>query len=329
MSDDLLGIDDLITLGDLDELVRAVYRLADRWRWDDLLHLRDRCRMAHSTGRQLWPAAALAEYIVTLEAPPAIAAAVAADNSGRFVLGPLTEVLASRATWAEVADHLPRGPERSFVAHERVLRGEDLRADASIDPAVIDLPLVLQSWEPPYTTVDYRRDRAEHLVPHRQLIFERADDRNGEEIGDDDVDDALRDLVEPWITQSNGRLSSACVEGSPGDALGALGIAKARIAPITAAEAVDLLMWAASSGGAHGRRRGGARARQSVWWLLAALAGAEDPWSCPDDEIDQAMARLDWYVWDAGEPDLGWQLRLTVRDPIEDLSWAWSAIDAE
>ena len=52
----------LVELGELDELVRHVDRLVDAEEWDGLVDLRRRCRAALERGKQLWPAASLAEY---------------------------------------------------------------------------------------------------------------------------------------------------------------------------------------------------------------------------------------------------------------------------
>src|SRR6266508_604448 len=102
-------LDELIELGDLDELVREIDRVCERRDWAGLVRLRDRSRAAVSRGKQLWPAASLAEYRLALEAP------------GRF----------------------------AAVAHERVVRGENLVADARVPQGVFDpLPLALLPWEP-------------------------------------------------------------------------------------------------------------------------------------------------------------------------------------
>ena len=46
------------------------------------------------------------------------------------------------------------------------------------------------------------------------------------------------------------------------------------------------------------------------------------------DELGDAVAALDWFWWDAGEPRLGWELQLAVADPTEGYAWAISAHDA-
>ena len=62
--------------------------------WPLLLELRNRSRAAVITGRQLWPAATLAEYRLALWAPAEWATQVLDEDSGRFTIGPLTEVVA-------------------------------------------------------------------------------------------------------------------------------------------------------------------------------------------------------------------------------------------
>src|SRR5210317_2086008 len=82
-------LDAAIHSADLDALVRCVDdRVATR-DWAGLLRLRDRCRSAVRTGRQLWPAATLAEYRLALWAPAEWAVAAIDDEAGRFTPGPL------------------------------------------------------------------------------------------------------------------------------------------------------------------------------------------------------------------------------------------------
>jgi len=88
------------------------------------------------------------------------------------------------------------------------------------------------------------------------------------------------------------------------------------------------MAWAGASGGAHGRRRGAAAGRFGAWWTAAALAGLLDDWPVATHEMGEAAADLEWFVWDAGEPDTGWTFRLAVEDPAEHLAWAVTATDA-
>jgi hypothetical protein len=147
-------------------------------------------------------------------------------------------------------------------------------------------------------------------------------------VDDDAVALAVRQLVEPWTASSNGRAEVACVEGSVGEAIAALGITTARAAPLTTASALAWFAWAGASGGAHGRRRGGALGRFGAWWLVAALAGATDDWPLAPDELGGLAGGLRWWWWDAFEPRTGWELQIAVEDPTEGYAWAISARDA-
>src|SRR3990172_12984184 len=151
--------------GDLDELVRLVDGLCSAREWASVVDLRDRCRHALERGLQLWPAAEYAEYRLALEAPAGFAGPVVTEQAGRFALGPLWEVAASTHDWAALSPHLPPGPARSLAAQERVLRGEDLTGDPSIDTGVLDVPLVLLPWEPSSPWATYRSSRAESPPP--------------------------------------------------------------------------------------------------------------------------------------------------------------------
>jgi hypothetical protein len=83
----------------------------------------------------------------------------------RFGLGPLTEVVAQRHTFGELAPHLD-ATLLPVVAQERVLRGEDLRDDERAHGASDDPPLVLQPFEPAYVLPEYRAtERLDGAVP--------------------------------------------------------------------------------------------------------------------------------------------------------------------
>ena len=154
--------------------------------WSALLALRDLCRAAQAIGRQLWPAAAHAEYRLALEAPVAFAAAMLVEDAGRFALGPLPEVAASRHTWGELAPHTPFGPAATITMHERVMRGEDLSSVELGGPPVLELPLRLEPWEPAYALAEYHAHRAEFPSPTLPPLTEvdpgtpapRTDDRD-------------------------------------------------------------------------------------------------------------------------------------------------------
>jgi hypothetical protein len=317
--------------GDLDELVRLVDGLCARRDWDGLVELRDRCLRAVERGRQLWPAAHHAEYRLALEAPGPWAGSVLVEGAGRFALGPLSEVAASTHTWAELGPHVPEGPLGGLAAHERVVRGEDLRAAGARGECgafdVVEVPLVLAPWEPVYEVARYRAHTADFpsppvppLAPVELGAAERAEDRAG--------CDALVALAVAWTAGSDGRAEAVAVRGDAAGAVGALGARRARLGTLTPGGALAHMAWAAASGGAYGRRRGAATGRFDAWLTAATLAGVEEPWPPEPDALGAAIGELRWYLWDAGEPATGWTLRLAVEDPARAVAWALAATDA-
>lgn len=320
-------LDLLVSRADLDGLVRLIDASCDAKDWDRLERIGGASRAAVHTGRQLWPAATLAEYRTALLAPAEWAARALAHESNQFALGPLTEVVAQHHTWEELSPHLAPGPTRAFVAHERVVRGEVIEDDGSIEP-VLDLPLALQPWEPAYALAVYKPNDARFdPPPFPSTPIEAPLPPPGELIGDPNTVEAFRDLVAPWTAHSNGRIEVAVVEGDHLEAIAALGPARARITTLTAPEAIAWLAWAGSVGGAHGRRRGAATGRFGAWWTVAAIAGVLDSWPLAPDDLGDLARSLQWFWWDAYEPPTGWQLQLAVCDPVEGLSWAVSAQD--
>lgn len=323
-------LDDLIQVVDLDGLVRMVDDRCASADWAGLLLLRDRCAAATiETGRQLWPAATLAEYRLALLAPAEWAATVLDGESGRFTIGPLSEVAAVHHSWAELAPHLDAVPIATFIAHERAVRGEPIPAESLIAlPPVLDIPAALQSWEPSYPTSTYTDDGADHPEPDSSGVLVDVTPRLGAIVVDDDATElAVRQLLDAWTAASTGRAESVCVEGDHLDALGALGVRSARVAEIPATEALARLAWAGASGGARGRRRGLAIGRFSTWWLLGALGDLHDSWPPTNDHIAELLGALRWFRWDAHEPAGGWRLQLAVEDRDEGLSWAINAAD--
>ncbi len=167
------ALDELIHRGDLDGLVRLIDAECASRDWAGLLRLRNRARSAVDTGRQLWPAATLAEYRLALWAPAQWAATVLDEDSGRFTIGPLTEVVAMRHSFADLAAHVPAGPRLGFIAHERGLRGEVI-APGSLDtlavPDVLEIPLALQPWEPQYVVATYTDEGVRADPPPRPTV---------------------------------------------------------------------------------------------------------------------------------------------------------------
>lgn len=329
-------LDELVHVVDLDGLVRLIdERCTDR-DWAGLLRVRDRCTAAtRETGRQLWPAATLAEYRLALHSPPEWAAIVLDGEAGRFTIGPLSEVAAVHHTWADLVPHLQPVPVALFVAHERALRGEaiDPQTLAGLPP-VLDIPVMPRPWEPAYPTSSYTDAGAEHPEPSVSGRLEPVTvPRTHAEVAalvidDESTESAVRQLVDAWTSASTGHAELVCVEGTHLDALAALGVRSARVGAIRGHEAMAWLAWAGASGGAHGRRRGMALGRFSMWWVLGALGDLHDEWPPSDHDVETLLAELSWYRWDAHEPEGGWRLQLLVENETEGVAWAINASDA-
>ncbi|MGI8758833.1 MAG: hypothetical protein ACR2K0_05960, partial [Acidimicrobiales bacterium] len=251
-----------LAAGDLDELLRWVDRLCEARDWDGLVALRDRSREAfEASGRQLWPITSQAEYRLALEAPAAFAAPVLVEGAGRFAFGPLPEVAASTHTWAELAPHVQPGPAAGLAAHERVVRGDAVGAEDVSSLAVLEVPTMLQRWEPAYAVATYRPDGADFPTAPLPDLGGLVLPRPGAAVADPDVDQALRALVERWVVESNGTVAVVAVQGSAEEAVAALGHRRVRWAELAAGEALAAMAWAGAGGGAHGRRRGAAVGR--------------------------------------------------------------------
>jgi len=320
--------EELVDLGDLDELVRHVDRLADAGDWHGLLDLRVRCSKALERGRQLWPAASLAEYRLALDAPGKWAATMLEPDAGRFALGPLSEVAASTHTWPELAPYAPPTPQAAIAAQERVLRGEDLTDDDRVDRQVVELPLVLQPWEPRYPLPEYKAAEADFGNPPTVSKWDPYEAEPAAVVDDPEARRALVDLATAWVTESNGRAEAIAVDGDAAGAVAALGARRGRITGIDFGHALAAMAWTGANGGAHGRRRGMAAGRFAAWWALAALTGLLDEWPVGPDRLGTAAQSLRWYRWDAGDPDTGWSLRLAAENTDRGRAWAVSAVDA-
>lgn len=318
---------ELIEAADLNALLRAVDALCHERAWDDLLDLADRCEEAVERGKQLWPIAAHIDYRVALEAPGEYAAKVLDPGVGRFSHGPLTEVAASSHTWDELADHIEFPQAAAYVAQERVLRGEDLTGDERAGADVLEMPLRLVPWEPTYALAVFRSDHvevSEVWEPKAPLADETA--APGEELGEPEIEAALLDLVQPWTAESNGAARAIVVDGDARTAIAALASPGAfRIGRLLTEEAVQRLAWAAASGGARGRRRGAAFGRFMAWYVCSLVTGRRWP---PDPaDLGAAIARLNWFRWDEGEPEKGWVLRLALEHRAQGWAAAIAATD--
>jgi hypothetical protein len=325
VADRLSDLDDLIHRADLDGLVRMVDAVCADGDWQLLLELRNRSRAAVSTGRQLWPVATLAEYRLALWAPAEWATQVLDEESGRFTIGPLTEVVAQCHQFADLQASVPQGPRLGFIAHECALRDQRIPDDVA-NP--LEIPFDVQPWEPDYCLAEYSDEGVAAPAPALPTEFTRMAVEDAEIIDDPDVTLAVRQLVEPWTTSSNGRAEIVAVEGNAPSAVAALGVTDGRLARIDPELAMAWLAWAGAGGGAHGRRRGAAIGRFGAWWTVAAFADLTDAWPVDPVEIGEALTSLEWYWWDAGEPRLGWELQLAAADPADGYSWAISAHDS-
>lgn len=313
---------------DLDELLRLIDALCDARTWDGLALLRERCARGHETGRQLWPAAAHASYRLALEAPAPWAAAVLVDDALPFSLGPLPEVAAQGHAWAELAPHVPASAAAVIAAHERVVRGEDLRGREVSGPAVLDVPLRLSSWEPAYCVAEYRADKADFPAPTISGYEPVALSADARPRVHDAACDAFLDLTRVWTSQSNGRADAAAVEGTAIDAIAVLGRREIRAVEIDLVTALAWMAWAGASGGAHGRRPGAAAGRFAAWWAAAALTDLLDEWPPDPVQLGETLTRLRFLAWDAAEPATGWRLQLAIEDPAAGRAWAVTAVDA-
>jgi hypothetical protein len=321
-----MQVGELIEAQDMNALLRVIDSLCERQSWDELLDLADMCEEAVERGKQLWPIAAHVDYRIALQAPADYAAGVLTSDATRFTLGPLTEVAASTHEWADLADHIEEPHIASFVAAERVLRGEDLTADVRADPSVLELPMKLLAFEPVYALATYRSDTVEVSEPWepKQLMRE-IELSEFESLEEPELEAVLLELVMPWTTESNGVARAVVVEGDHVEAISALSFGKARIGEIEPQEALQRMAWAAASGGAHGRRRGAALGRALAWRATSALCDVG--WPPDTEELAGIMRQLEWYRWDEGAPEHGWSLRLAVRDPQDGWAAAIAATD--
>lgn len=309
-----------IESSDTDDLLRIVDGLCESGEWDQLVELKKRCGEAIGRGKQLWGIEEHIRYRLTLEAPGPWAGAAVSEGVARFTLGPLPEVAASTKTWHELEEHLENGPWRAVTAAERVVRGE-----TGTDP-IPDLPGHLTDWEPDYPLATYKSDKVETPSPPVPTVADAELPAEIASLDDAQSEGALFDLIQPWVTESNGRYETSAVEGSALSAIRAIGLTKARVGPLSASEALRWLAWAGASGGAHGRRRGAAAGRYGAWWAIATLCDLD--WPPDPDAVGRALEGLRFFWFDDGSPGTGWELRIAIEDTDSGLAWAISAVDA-
>lgn len=324
-------------------LLRGVDQLCELEAWDELVELAHRCDDAVEFGRQVWGVRQHIEYRLALEAPPPWAGSVVRPGAARFALGPLTEVVAERFAWHEIADHVADPVAAAIVASERTLRGEDLRDEPVAARA--DLPLALAPFEPAsYPRASYRDREARFPSPDEPapadaepaVVPQPTPGRPR-----DAASAALAEVADSWSPGRPGGLAGqqrvrtarapATDEAGP-SALGALADGRpVRVARCTSAQAMAWLQWAGASGGTIGRRRGGSAGRFVAWSALTAIAGLEWPPVVDDDavaDLTEAADELSWWRWwRDDEPERGWVLRLAVDDPVDGEAYAIEAAD--
>ncbi len=319
----------LIEGSDLAGLSRHIDAVCERRAWDELVSLRDQCNEAVERGKQLWAIAQFAEYRLALEAPVAVSvsANIFTDGRGRFALGPLWEVAASTHAWEEFDPHEFAPTIRAMIAHERSIRG-DVVGGAGIDSAVLAAPLAMQAWEPTYPVAVYKSDRAVFPDDIFDIDMDWTDLPEPTELQNDDgVCHALMELVKPWWEDSLGKAEAVTVDGSIEGGVRALGPRRARIAEVDHATAMEAMVWAGASGGGHGRRRGSPTGRAGTWWVLLEALGYDE---MPVDlsVLGDEAGELRWLLWDAGDRIGGWNLHIGIEDPVDNISWILSAVDA-
>ena len=324
----MLDLAEAVERNDPDELLRIVDGLCSTRSWDDLVLLDALCTEAVGRGRQLWGVSGHIHYRLALEAPGAFVGPVITERASRFLLGPLPEVAASTHEWRDLADHIPEGPARAIAAHERVVRGEDLRHDDDIDAAVLEIPLALETWEPTYALAGYGSDEAHFPMPDLPPINRIDLPRPGNRLEADAAVDGLTQLVEPWATSSNGNVDVAVVDGGALQAIAALGLRNAAAAELSTKQAMALMAWAGASGGAYAPRQGAAAGRFGAWWAAACITGLVDDWPVAGDELAEACDEVQWYAWSDLFPTTGWGFHVAAADPLDGLAWAISATDA-
>jgi hypothetical protein len=307
-----------IETSDTDDLIRVIDGLCASGAWDDLVELQERCGEAVGRGKQLWGVEEHIRYRLALEAPGPWSGASVSQGVARFALGPLPEVAASTKTWDELSPYLEDGPWRGVVAAERVVRAEEV-------DEVVDLPGRLLEWEPIYPVATYKADKVEAPSPAPPAVHVIDLPDAAATIEDIESEAALADLVQPWITESNGRASTVTVDGDAPGAIRALGLREGRTADLVVAEAMAWMAWAGASGGAHGRRRGAAAGRYGAWWTIATICDLD--WPVDPETITAAVTGLEFVWFDDGSPGTGWELRLAIANPEEGLAWAISAVD--
>ncbi len=313
-----MDLSELVEASDIAGLLRYVdLRVKDR-EWAEVLEAGIRCRDAIERGKQLGGVTQYVEYRMALEAPAPLAASVVEEGAGRNTLGPLWEVMASTHNWSELEPWLEPGRVRMMVAHERALRDDEVDPRES-DGSPLVTPLAPESWEASYPPAVYRPDGADFPTPPPVPMepLELAGDREG--LDDVESEDALYELVRPWVDQSNGAAGVTAIKGTAEAAIHALGTDTAIGAEVALATAVSHMAWAAASGGAYGTRRGSPVGRSHAWFAAATLLDVGP------HELSSFTNTGRWLLWGHPRQASGWQLGVAAEH--DGLAWALYATD--
>ena len=280
-------------------------------------------RLPLNGGKQLGGVAQYVEYRTALDAPAPLAASVVEEGAGRNTLGPLWEVMASTHDWADLEPWLEPGRVRMMVAHERALRGDQMD-DKEIDGSPLVTPLHRLDWEPIYPPAVYRPDGADFPNPDLPAFDSIAPVETSGTIEDIESEDALYDLVRPWVDQSNGAAGVVAVEGSAEAAIATLGAYSSGNGSVNGVEvglatALAHMGWAGASGGAYGTRRGNPVGRSYAWYAAATLLDV-DPHELADHREDGR-----WLLWTDPGSGSGWNLGVAVEH--DGMAWALYAHD--
>lgn len=319
-----------IAANDLDELIRVVDTMAGESAWDELLVVRDLARRAFDdTGRQMWPAASWAEYLIALRGPAECVAEVLAPDGGFFAPGPLAEVAAQHHTWPELRAVMLPGPTAALFAHERAARGELIEESVEASD-VLGVPLRRAPWEPEYLLPDYGLhgldpfgpDRPSgRVLPATEPASALVDDESLEAV------EALRLVVAHWAGDARATVRCIAIDGDAAAAIATCGgSGEVRATPLSPQEALVWLAWAAASDGGVGRRRGAAAGRDSAWHAAAVIAGFDPDGRYDVEELGDALEELRWWWWTDREAPVGHVLRLAVEDPVDRVAFAISAV---
>ncbi len=208
------------------------------------------------------------------------------------------------------------------------MRGADLTGEGGVDPHVLEIPLVLEAWEPAYALATYGSADATFPMPPLPAIDQVELPSAPPNLGHDPATAALAALVEPWAESSNGNVDVASVEGTALEAVAALGVRRVAAARLGTGQAMALMAWAGASGGAYAPRQGAAAGRFGAWWAAAGVTGLVDHWPLDGDELPEASEEVAWWAWSDLFPSTGWSFHLAAEDPVDGLAWAIAASDA-